>query len=48
MVLLQEPSPDGSEGAIFTFAFESVSSADGMKLAQKFDWDKMKSAVLKL
>ena len=48
MVLLQESSPDGSGGAVFTFAFESLSSDEGMKLAQKFDWNKMKSAVTKL
>jgi len=48
MVLLQEASPDGSEGAVFTFAFESLSSDEGMKLAQKFNWNKMKAAVLKL
>jgi hypothetical protein len=48
MVLLQEPSPDGSEGAVFTFAFESVGKDEGMKLAQKYDWNKMKSAVTKL
>ena len=48
MVLLQESSPDGSGGAIFTFAFESVGRDEGMKLAQKFDWNKMKSAVSKL
>jgi hypothetical protein len=48
MVLLQEASQDGSGGAVFTVAFESVSSDEGMKLAQKFDWNKMKAAVLKL
>jgi hypothetical protein len=48
MVLLQEASPDGSGGGIFTFAFEGVSSDEGMKLAQKFDWNRMKSAVSKL
>ena len=48
VVLLQETSPDGSEGAIFSFAFEGLSRDEGMKLAQKFDWSSMKSAVLKL
>ena len=48
VVLLQEPSPDGSEGAIFSFAFEGLNSNEGMTLAQKFDWNRMKSEVLKL
>jgi hypothetical protein len=48
VVLLHEPSTDGAEGAIFSFAFEGVSRDEGMKLAQKFDWSGMKSAVSKL
>lgn len=48
VVLLHEPSTDGAEGAIFSFAFEGVSRDEGMKLAQKFDWSRMKSAVSKL
>jgi len=48
MVLLQDASADGSGGAVFTFAFESLGSDEAMKLAQKFDWNKMKSAVSKL
>jgi hypothetical protein len=48
VVLIQESSPDGSGGAIFSFAFEGVEKAEGMKLAQRFDWNKMKAAVSKL
>lgn len=48
VVLIQEPAPDGSEGAIFSFAFEGVSRDEGMKLAQKFDWNRMKTAFSKL
>jgi len=48
VVLIQEASPDGSEGAVFSFAFEGVGKDEGMKLAQRFDWNKMKAAVSKL
>jgi hypothetical protein len=48
VVLIREPSPDGSSGAVFTFEFEGMSMDDALKLAQKFDWSGMKGRVAKL
>jgi hypothetical protein len=49
IVLISEPSADGvSDGAIFAVSFENMDGGDGMKLAQKFDWNAMKAQVANL
>jgi hypothetical protein len=48
VVLIREPSPDGSGGAVFAFEFEGMTMNEALKLSQKFDWASMKGAVSKL
>ena len=48
VVLIREPTPDGSGGAVFAFEFEGLTMDEALKLSQKFDWASMKSAVSKL
>ncbi len=46
VVLLIETTADKPEsGAVFVFSFEGISFDEGLKLAQKFDWRKMKNAA---
>jgi hypothetical protein len=49
IVLINEPSAEGSsDGAIFAVSFENMDAGEGLKIAQKFDWNDMKSQVSKL
>ncbi len=49
IILIKEPSAEGAgDGALFTLGFENMDASEGMKLAQKFDWNAMKSKVSKL
>jgi len=48
VVLIQEPSQDGTGGAIFSLAYEGMNKDEAMKLVQKFDWNAMKSRVSKM
>lgn len=49
LVLLLETTADKPEsGALFVFSFDGVSLDEVLKLAQKFDWKKMKDAAAKV
>jgi hypothetical protein len=48
VVLILEPSTEGSGGAVFAFEFEGLNMDEALTLAQKFDWVSMKSRVSKL
>ena len=45
MVLLKEAVVEGSAGAVFSFSFNGIESEEALKLAQKFDWKKVKEKV---
>lgn len=49
VVLLIETTPDKpNSGALFVVSFEGMSLDEGLKLAQKFDWKKIKDAAGKV
>jgi len=45
MVLLKEAMMEGSAGAVFSFSFNGIESEAALKLAQKYDWKKVKEKV---
>jgi hypothetical protein len=48
MVLLNEATSEGSTGAVFSFSFVGMNGEEAVKLAQKFDWEKVKTKVEKI
>ncbi len=48
MVLLNEAMAEGSTGAVFSFSFKGMNGEEAVKLAQKFDWKKVKAKVEKI
>jgi hypothetical protein len=48
VVLIREPSTDGSGGAVFAFEFAGLNMDEALQLAQRFDWKSMKGGVSKL
>jgi len=44
-VLLEEATNEGDIGAVFVFNYQGLDDNEGLSLAQKFDWNKMKEKV---
>ena len=42
-VLLDKGTADGGGGAVFVFAYKGIDNNDGLSLAKKFDWKKIKA-----
>jgi hypothetical protein len=42
VVLLEETSQEKKTGAVFVFSYEGIEDSEGVELAKKFDWAKMK------
>jgi hypothetical protein len=48
VLLLETTASKPESGALFAFSFEGISLDEGVKLAQKFDWKKMKDTAAKV
>ncbi len=48
MVLLNEATAEGNTGAVFSFLYKGMNGEEAVKLAQKFDWKKVKAKVGKI
>jgi hypothetical protein len=48
LVLLQEAPKDTDTGAVFAVSFTGLSGEEGMKMAQRFSWPRMKEEAGKL
>jgi len=44
-VLLEKGGADVGGGAVFVFAYKGIDNKDGLSLAKKFDWKKIKAKV---
>jgi hypothetical protein len=48
VVLLEETSQEKKTGAVFVFSYEGIEDSEGVGIAKKFDWAKMKEIAKKI